>query len=170
MNSDARFKYFAYGSNLNVAQMKDRVGEGFEVPQVGILRGYKMVFDKYASSRQCGAANLVASDDASAAIEGLVYQLTEGQLALLDGFEGVHMACKFRYRRLLVTLEDDSQVFAYVAKADVARTGRTEHKPNVQYLRNFLMAKNKLSEQYYQSLLDIEVQEGGKLRDFHHEF
>lgn len=160
---DKKHRYFAYGSNLNEEQMRSRIKGDFAEPKAGRLRGFKMVFDKYAQSRKCGAANLVCTNNVDDVIEGLIYKLTEVQFQMLDRFEGTHSTRDDRYQRQEVILDNEKVAITYVAVSEVALKGATSHKPSVDYLVNFLKAREKLSEPYYQSLLSIEVQEGGTL-------
>nr|WP_321464876.1 gamma-glutamylcyclotransferase family protein [uncultured Desulfobulbus sp.] len=82
--------YFAYGSNMHLAQMRDRCPKS---PLVGpgLLCGYRWII----TTR--GYANIVA--DSQAMVEGLLFQLDPEDERRLDGFEGVHLG---NYRKVSV--------------------------------------------------------------------
>jgi hypothetical protein len=152
--------YFAYGSNMDIMQMHERIG-AVPQPTQAKLVGYKLVFDKYASTRNCGAANIVHTNVTDDEVEGLVYELTEKQLAQMDLYEGIYAKSPNRYQKHQVTLHPGVKAISYIAYADIARLGCTEHKPNWAYLSHLLSAKDFLSSTYYQKLLNTELQEGG---------
>lgn len=79
--------YFAYGSNLDPIQMKDRVGEWISSERVH-AEGYKRVFN--VKSRRWGgwAANLKKTDSITDKSYGVVYEITKQQLDTMTGWEG----------------------------------------------------------------------------------
>ncbi|KAJ4327387.1 hypothetical protein N0V84_002158 [Fusarium piperis] len=72
--------YFAYGSNLHVAQMAQRCPSSVFVG-TGTLSGYRWQIN------QRGVANVVPADDSS--VEGLVYLVNARDVRALDRSEGV---------------------------------------------------------------------------------
>jgi gamma-glutamylcyclotransferase (GGCT)/AIG2-like uncharacterized protein YtfP len=117
--------YFAYGSNMNQAQMKERCPDA-------ILRGgasladYRLAFTIFSPNRLCGCADIVASK--GDIVYGLLYQLTESDLYAMDRFEG-HPN---HYQRIVVSVisnnqEIDAYSYEVVNKQD-------ELKPSKQYL------------------------------------
>jgi len=80
--------YFAYGSNLDPIQMKDRVEEWISSERVH-AEGYKRVFN--VKSRRWGgwAANLKKTDSIADKSYGIVYRITNQQLDTMTGFEGI---------------------------------------------------------------------------------
>ncbi len=162
--------YFAFGSNMDVAQMQQRVGyQG--TPRSATLRGYQLVFNKYASTRQCGAANLIYTGKASDVIEGVCYQLSAAQLAKLDKNEGYRKTDGSLsthpegYKQQQITLAGGERATIYIA--NIANPEQLNLKPNVAYLKHFLAARKTghLSEAYFNRLLNKAVMEGGTLRD-----
>lgn len=77
--------YFAYGSNLNVAQMQHRC-PGHVVVGMGALRDHRLAFPITSHDWGGGVASVVPSH--GAVVWGMVYELTDEHLAALDGFEG----------------------------------------------------------------------------------
>jgi gamma-glutamylcyclotransferase len=77
--------YFAYGSNLNQEQMRDRC-PGAELVDVAALENYTLAFTIYSPTRKCGCADIVKSP--GDVVYGLLYRLNETDAALMDDFEG----------------------------------------------------------------------------------
>jgi len=80
--------YFAYGSNLDPSQMKERVGEWISSERV-LAEGYKLVFN--VKSRRWGgwAANLKKTDSIEDKLYGVMYEITNQQHVTMSGFEGI---------------------------------------------------------------------------------
>ncbi len=101
--------YFAYGSNMDEAQMRERCPGG-RLRGNARLRGYRLAFTIYAPHRDCGAADIVA--DEGGEIYGLLYELEAEDITRLDALEGTPHS----YRRIVVNVEADGktlQAFAY---------------------------------------------------------
>lgn len=77
--------YFAYGSNLDRAQMRTRCPNA-TVEARATLPGHTLVFGGY--SRRWGGAVASLQRVRGAHVEGLLYRLTPGDLRALDAFEG----------------------------------------------------------------------------------
>ena len=72
--------YFAYGSNLDPVQMKDRVGEWTSSERVHV-EGYKRVYNVWSGKNWKGwAANLKKTGVSSDKVCGIVYIITDEQL------------------------------------------------------------------------------------------
>ena len=78
-------KYFAYGSNLDEAQMKLRC-PGLKVISPGCLRDYRLDFTHFSSGWSCGVADVVESEEGE--VWGVVYEITQQNLESLDSDEG----------------------------------------------------------------------------------
>jgi len=75
--------YFAYGSNLDISQMKERVGEWIASERV-YVEGYKRVYNVWSGKNWQGwAANLKRTDESSDRVCGVVYIITDKQLEKL---------------------------------------------------------------------------------------
>ena len=110
--------YFAYGSNMDPAQMRQRC-PGSEAIGIGVLRGYALCFPRRSYTRGCGVASIEPA--AEQEVWGVVYRLAAADLASLDSFEGyradgpVH---ENRYNRVAITVEVDAvptDVETYIA-------------------------------------------------------
>ena len=138
--------YFAYGSNLDPAQMRRRCPHAAPLGK-GVLRGYRLAFGGHSRAWGGPVATVVKEPDDW--VEGVLYALPRAELALLDRFEGAtehgapverraqggstaRKASSFAYRRklLLVTDETGRRRRAYVYVLPVAE----EAPPAPDYL------------------------------------
>jgi len=144
--------YFAFGSNMDSVQMQSRVGDvNLSIPAK--VSGFRLVFDKYSKTRDCGAANLISTGQATDVVEGVLYKLTKEQFTKLDKHEGIRSKAAIKYEKVIIVLESGIKAVTYIAKADFALKGYTDHKPSFAYMNHLLQAKNHLSKDYYHTLL-----------------
>jgi gamma-glutamylcyclotransferase (GGCT)/AIG2-like uncharacterized protein YtfP len=101
--------YFAYGSNLDEAQMRRRC-PGARVVGVATLTGYRLTFTGRSRTWGCAVATVVPDQDAR--VRGLLYACTDEDIASLDVAEGHPRA----YQRdiLAVSTDDGREVSAIV--------------------------------------------------------
>jgi gamma-glutamylcyclotransferase (GGCT)/AIG2-like uncharacterized protein YtfP len=119
--------YFAYGSNLKVAQMKDRVGD-IKLSKRAIARNYKLIFNAYSKKNWHGyTANIRYTGSFQDKVKGVVYHITDEQLRKLQDFEGPSPI------DMSVELEDGSEIKN--AKAFLFKTTESEHEPPEVYRR-----------------------------------
>ncbi|WP_225888667.1 gamma-glutamylcyclotransferase family protein [Myxococcus xanthus] len=85
LNTEKPMLYFAYGSNLDRAQMRTRCPNA-TVEARATLPGHTLVFGGY--SRRWGGAVASLQRVRGAHVEGLLYRLTPRDLRALDAFEG----------------------------------------------------------------------------------
>jgi gamma-glutamylcyclotransferase len=133
--------YFAYGSNMDLDQTKDRIGE-FKIIGITILDGYRLKFNK-RSKDGSGKANIVPESESK--VEGVLFDLTEEQMKEMDD-------CEQGYSRKTIPLNDDSlNAVTYVANPD---TIDEKLRPTRDYLDKIINAAKKLgvSEAYQQML------------------
>jgi len=76
--------YFAYGSNMNLRQMRTRCGNSWKRVGVGYVEGYRLVFDGNSSRWGGGVANLV--QDSASRVWGVLFELESFEC--LDPYEG----------------------------------------------------------------------------------
>jgi len=118
--------YFAYGSNLNVDQMKARIG-AWQLSKRALVRSYKLVFNRYSKSRNGYAANLQPTDNFEDTVPGVVYHITQEQLVKLEKFEGIPPT------EVAVELEDGNEISH--AKIFVWKSSEKERGPPKDYRR-----------------------------------
>jgi gamma-glutamylcyclotransferase len=160
-------RYFAYGSNMDRAQMLKR-GVNFESVEPAKLEGYALLFDKVAKANpEIGFANVSPQDGST--VEGALYTASEEEIAKLDYFEGVPK--HYLREEISVTTSAGELVLAivYIANPEKRREGLL---PTPEYLEKLLAGREFLSEGYLQKLAetptyspqDPEVHSRGKER------
>ena len=117
--------YFAFGSNLDQDQMRARCPDA-RLLGVAELRGYQLAFTIYSPLRKCGCADILPV--AGKSVFGLLYELTDDDLARMDEFEG-H---PFHYQRLTVDVMLDGKIVA----AETYAVGEKKEglRPSSEYL------------------------------------
>lgn len=114
--------YFAYGSNMDWAQMRERCPSARFVC-VAKLQGHRMAFTRRSQIRNCGVADAVP--DPRRDVWGVVYEISERDTANLDASEGFSPArarnSYTREERHVLTDGDDKKLLAvwvYFAQAE----------------------------------------------------
>ncbi len=92
--------YFAYGSNMDQDQMRERCPDA-KLLGVASLPDYRLAFTIYSPTRKCGCADILPS--VGETVYGLLYEMTDSAMKAMDEFEGhpVH------YRRIEILVEKD---------------------------------------------------------------
>ncbi|MBF0485281.1 MAG: gamma-glutamylcyclotransferase [Candidatus Omnitrophica bacterium] len=78
--------YFAYGSNMDHNQMLKERCPGAIFVGPARLTGYWLVFDGYSTHWRGAVANILPSRDDE--VWGGLFEISESQLKVLDGYEG----------------------------------------------------------------------------------
>jgi gamma-glutamylcyclotransferase (GGCT)/AIG2-like uncharacterized protein YtfP len=81
-----RHLYFAFGSNLDRWQMRERC-RGATIEGPASLPKHRLVFGGFSRRWDSAVASVVR--DAGSCVPGVLYSLTDDDLAALDRFEGV---------------------------------------------------------------------------------
>ena len=150
--------YFAYGSNMNWNQMRERCPSSRFVGIV-VLRDYKLAFTRGSVNRRCGVADVVAEDEAQ--VWGVVYEIADVDVGKLDASEGFRPGRdknSYHRRECLVFLDGEDQrpltVSAYFGDPQP-----TPPLPNAAY-KNLILTGGRhwhLPEEYIRELEQIEV-------------
>lgn len=90
--------YFAYGSNLDEDQMRDRCGDTVIVA-AGFLRDFRLAFTRRSSGWCGGVADVVPSPGSQ--VWGIIYTIPDEGLCALDRHEGYPR----HYQRFLASIE-----------------------------------------------------------------
>jgi len=128
--------YFAYGSNLNHHQMKDRCN-GSKYIKKHTLKGYKLCFSHKTNHSIYGHANIIK--DKKAKVIGVLWNINKKDEKKLDWYEGVDYNY---YSKKYFTL-NGKRVLVYVQKIYYLK------KPNTTYLHIIIKG-------YKDCLLDIK--------------
>ena len=89
-------KYFAYGSNLDLPQMKRRCPSSKLISK-GTLPGYRLTFNRFSSGWGGGVADVIQDQDSK--VWGLVFEISDSDLERLDRYEGYHKDQTSMYER-----------------------------------------------------------------------
>ncbi len=178
-SSPETYLYFAFGSNMDPDQMIERVGP-IEHYEPKTLRGYTLVFNKFSVNRQCGAANLLKTEQADDIVEGVMYTLSKSQMDALDICEGYRRQNGTLsrnpqgYKLEHLSLDGDIQAITYIADVTKGK-GQAERikrrfdidltpdllKPSYEYVSRLVSAYDKglISESYKDRLSTAPIQE-----------
>lgn len=146
-----RVYYFAYGSNMSVDRIFERVGKVF-VKGAYLIKGYTLLFN-------CGHppynlyGNMVQSSNGK--IEGVLYELSEEQIHRLDFYE----CYPNNYDKIyFYDDEKDAIIFAYVATKDFCLRPSESGKPQLDYINHLLKGAAEFSlKNTYDFLMDYKV-------------
>ncbi len=132
--------YFAYGSNMDKDQIRERIGD-FNFIGASILRGYKLKFNKQGANGS-GKANIVIDNQFQ--VEGAVFDINDKQLELLDHHER-------GYGRVQVVLDLLGGAVTYMADENKINN---DLLPTRDYLEKILKGAREcgLSESYQRKL------------------
>lgn len=143
--------YFAYGSNMNMARMDERLrpeGVAMGLRVGGRLDGWQLTFDKIARGPAgTGAGNIARV--ANGIVHGTLNELPAAGFDALDVFEGV--ADGHYERRTVSVLRADTgasvEAITYVA----LKVGRGL-RPTRDYLAHLLAGRDLLPAEYWDRL------------------
>lgn len=134
MKEIARY-YFAYGSNMNLAQMKQRCSSP-KVIGIGRLPGYKVEF--YGYSALWDGAQETVVPDLQSEVWGVLYELEFYDCESLDGYQDARvngMGVYFHYPVDVIDIEQRT-VAAIIYKKDVLQEAKF---PSTEYLDFILL-------------------------------
>ncbi len=148
--------YFAYGSNMSEARLRERLARFGEVlldRRPGIIHGYRLTFNKVSSQHDhIGFANIEPASDGE--VEGTLNLMLPGALDALDSIELV----PHHYRRAAVRVRDVASgrltaAFTYVANPEMVRPNL---RPTRDYLDHLLAAADVLPGAYLDRVRAVE--------------
>ena len=144
--------YFAYGSNMMVDQMRNR-GVVYEKLPAKLI-GYKLIFNK-VSKKDPSVAFANIQEDENSEVEGILYELDNLAVQILDKAEGV----PFHYEKTAVEVEIEGgrkiRAITYIANPKKVKEGIL---PTKDYLQKFLKnAGEYLSASYEEMLKKVKT-------------
>ena len=138
--------YFAYGSNLNWAQMQRRCPSSRFIC-IARLPNYRFGITRHSRLRNCGTANVVAAQGQE--VWGAVYEVCDEELIVLDSFEDGYR------RQILPVFGLNREEVPFNALVYVAELELDIPLPNAEYKRLILEgAKHWKLPALYLSLLE----------------
>lgn len=92
-------KYFAYGGNMFLPQMRLRLGWAISQPEtIGYLPDSQLIFPIHSDRQRGGVASFTKKTGSK--VWGVVYELSDSDIKLLDEWEGFNQEGKQdRYKR-----------------------------------------------------------------------
>jgi gamma-glutamylcyclotransferase (GGCT)/AIG2-like uncharacterized protein YtfP len=150
--------YFAYGSNMDWYQLKQRCPSANFVG-VAKLPGHRLAFTRRSVNRGCGVADAVL--EAGGIVWGVVYEISALDVGILDKTEGYQPGReKNSYRRCeCMVFVDGDEARPVTAETYFAETESDAPLPNQAY-KNLLLSGARhwnLPGDYFAKLEAIEV-------------
>ncbi|MFX0198695.1 MAG: gamma-glutamylcyclotransferase family protein [Candidatus Hodarchaeota archaeon] len=136
--------YFAYGSNINMRQMKQRCPSA-KFHSHAVLQGYQITFPLWSEKWGGGVAGIHMKKGKQ--VEGVVYEVSEGDLEELDKFEGVDKGhyCRKKVGAIVKTGQSLESWVYVPGSAD-----KVQFPPSRKYLETILEGakRHNFSKQY----------------------
>jgi len=151
--------YFAYGSNMNWAQMRERCPSARFVAIV--LPDHRLAFTRRSVKRNCGVADAVW--DSRAKLSGVVYELSDLDVGSLDKSEGYRPGREANsyWRRECMVFRDGDETLPLTVSTYFGDPQRNPPLPN-QIYKDLILAGARhwhLPDDYVVELERIEVAE-----------
>lgn len=152
-SNNSMIYYFAYGSNLDKKQIKERCPESRLIGKC-VLKNYKLAFTTFSIKRKYGCADIIKYDNDE--VWGLYYSLTENDLKKLDKSEG-H---PYIYKRFSVDIIDEFDKHIKAESYEVVNKAHEHQKPSKEYLDILKLTAEKYGfpDSYKQLLFSFEIQ------------
>ena len=109
---------FVYGSNMDPAQMRERCPESDLSWFIAEARDWRLCFPRSSTKRKGGVGSIVKEPGQS--VWGVVFTVSERDLARLDGYEGVPNAYK---REPIEVFDADGRKFPVITYLAVPQEG-----------------------------------------------
>ena len=139
--------YFAYGSNMSAARMKQRLGS--ETPnRAATLKDFQLVFDQAGFNAPSWSPANIRSEQGSL-VEGMIYEVEEKDFKILDGYEKFYQRLEVK---VMAAQKEKLDAVTYLSKKS-----RGEKPPTQEYLNFLLEGKSFLSREYFDELSQIQV-------------
>ncbi|HYM80182.1 MAG TPA: gamma-glutamylcyclotransferase family protein [Candidatus Limnocylindria bacterium] len=154
--------YFAYASNLNPAQMRERA-PGHHMVGLAVLHDHRLVFPRYSDHWGGGMASVTHAHGQT--VWGMIHEVGDEDLATLDRLEGFQGPGNQHnlYDRELITVElvrpDDGSVPRRVRAAAYLARPSNPSPPSRRYLDTILAGArhHRLPEEYVEALQGHET-------------
>jgi gamma-glutamylcyclotransferase (GGCT)/AIG2-like uncharacterized protein YtfP len=150
--------YFAYGSNMDWAQMKKRCPSATFVG-IARLADHRLAFTRKSDQRGCGVADAVP--EAGHSVWGVVFQVSELDVGALDRSEGYHPGREKNsyWRRECMVFLDGDESRPVTVQAYFAERQPSPPLPDQAYKTQILAGARfwHLPPDYIAELQDIQV-------------
>ncbi len=142
-------KYFAFGSNMNLDQMKKRC-PGSTFLTSATLEDFRFVYDGKSDRWGGAVGNIVPSEGES--VKGALFEINDGDLLSLDQYEG--FPNRYKRRELPVKSTDNMKIMAILYFRDNESVG----SPSEAYKETVISGAREcgIPEDYIQKYLDAK--------------
>jgi cation transport regulator ChaC len=143
--------YFAYGSNMNIKQMRSRIeNNDIEPIHIVLLDNYKLIFPRKSINQKGGVASIIKEKGEE--VYGVIYNLNNKEIEILDKYEGEGTAYDKINIDVLIEGKKKS-CMTYIAKKE------GEFLPSKEYLKKIIAGAemNKLPNNYINFLKNIKT-------------
>jgi gamma-glutamylcyclotransferase len=154
--------YFAYGSNMDWNQMRDRCPSARFI-SVARAEGYRLAFTRFSTNRRCGVADIVVSPDDD--VCGVVFEIPDDEIGELDKSEGYRVGRdreknSYERRQLDVICQGKDRSPIAVLTYFVVKRSTSTLKASVEYKSQILDGARlwRLPEAYIEKLERIATQ------------
>lgn len=147
MNEKKTITYFAYGSNMDVEQMRDRC-PGAEILSTAVLPDYKFALDSK------GCATVIPCEGKE--VYGVLWSINREDERALDRYEGVAEGC---YGKEMLKVCCEGYLSKFPVLVYVSRRGENNGERKDGYINKIVAAAARLSfdSSYLGMLKDIWV-------------
>lgn len=144
--------YFAYGSNMSTPRLQARVPAA-SLLGTGCLQGYTLAFHKVSIRDGSGKCDASYTGNSTDAVFGVLYELSDADLDMLDRIEGVGQG--YEARRLNIRFNDE----LVVAQTYLATRINKALKPMLWYKEHVLRGatEHRLPNHYIEYIDSIEA-------------
>lgn len=97
-------KIFAYGSNMNINRLKNRVPSAVKISN-GFIEGFSLKCSKL-SKDSSGKATVIKTDNKKDLVWGVLFEIDEKEKPLLDRAEGLN----YGYDELIIDVNDGKEI------------------------------------------------------------
>jgi gamma-glutamylcyclotransferase len=145
---------FAYGSNMDCAQMRERCPSARFVCTAK-LANHRLAFTRRSINRNCGVADAI--QDEGSDVWGVIYEIEDADLPRLDQLEGVNSGSYVRRNGQHLVTSDDRSI---VASIYFANPQSNPPLPNTEYKRLIVSGARfwSLPTAYINELEGIEIE------------
>jgi len=151
--SDLNELVFAYGSNMDIEQMRERCPHSDLAHFVAEARGWRLFFPRRSEGRKGGVGSIERNADSL--VWGVVFYISKDDLARLDRYEGVPAAyARERVNVMSVDGTRTDEVWTYIAVPQGAH-----FLPHGDYIGHYIRGAEHfgLPQEYIQQLKSIET-------------
>ncbi len=144
--------YFAYGNNMNPDIIKKQ-GVEFLDRKKGVIRGYRIIFNKKAKDNEYSYANIEQTGNNEDIVEGILYEFDSCEMREIDRHEGFPTQYN-KYKIKVETQEGNINAYVYIAQPEWIDNNL---KPPKFYIENMLKGKDLISPKYINFIESVET-------------